>query len=156
MGAYQDPRLYNLERIETLRMKSRVASSNATLSIQRSRQEPETRHVHAIDPELAEGLLSATNIIMQSALSLEAFLVDSPTQHTIDKALGMIATSIDKEQPLDDFPDVQVALTTLEHVNASTSSTPIMLRFVQAEARGIVRGVNAMHELLITRAQDDK
>ncbi len=166
MGAYQDPRLYNLERIETLRMKSRVASSNASLSIQRSRQEPETRHVHAIDPELAEGLLSATNIIMQSALSLEAFLVDSPTQHTlpetvafmhtIDKALGMIATSIDKEQPLDDFPDVQVALTTLEHVNASTSSIPIMLRFVQAEARGIVRGVNAMHELLITRAQDDK
>ncbi len=85
MQAYENPELYDIEKIDMLRRKIRVARSNANISIQRSQQEPETRRVHPVDPELAEGLLSATDSIAQSVLSLEAFLVDSPTQHTLSE-----------------------------------------------------------------------
>ncbi len=164
MHAYVNPEAYNLEDIDTRRMAARVAGSNANISVQRSQQEPETRHVHAVDPELAEGLLSAADIIVQSVLSLEAFLVDNPAQHTlpetlaftqtVDTALRVLATSIDREQPLENFPDVQSAFTLLEHIDASTSPAPITLRFVQAEAKNIVRGVNTMQQLLATKTQE--
>lgn len=158
MQAYANPEMYNLQDVETVRMKTRVASSNASISVQRFQQEPETRRAHAVDPELAEGVLSAADIIAQSVLSLEAFLVDNPAQHTlpetvpftqtVDTALHRLAISVDKEQPLEIFPDVQAALAQLEQIDSSTSSAPITLRFVQAEAKSIVQGVSTMQQLV--------
>ncbi len=165
MHAYANPERYNVYDIDALRMNARLTRSNADISIQRSQQEPETRGTHRVDPELTEGLLIASDMIAQSILALEAFLVDNPAQHTlpetlaftqtVDTALKMLATTIDKEQPLNNVPDVQAALTRLEHIDASTSSAPITLRFVQTEAKHIVRGIGTMQQLLATRVQEN-
>ncbi len=90
-------------------------------------------------------------------------LIDNPAQcmlpetlaftQTIDTALRAIATSVDKEQRLENFPDVQAVFTQLEHIDTSTSSSLITLRFVQAEAKSIVRGVITMQQLLSTKTQ---
>ena len=165
MQAYTNPETHNLQDIETRRMETRVAGSNANISVQRSQQEPETRRVRAVDPELAEGLLSAADLIGQSVLSLEAFLVDNPAQHTlpetlaftqtVDDAFHTLVISVNKEQPVEDFPNVQAALTQLEQADTSTSSAPITLRFVQAEAKNIVQSINTMQQLLATKTQEN-
>lgn len=136
--------------------------------MQRSQQEPETRRVHRIDPELAEGLLDAADLVAQGTLLLEAFLVDNPIHHTlpettpftnaVDEALQILATSIKKEQPLETFPNLKESLSALEHavqsMNSSTQQvTTIGLQMVLTEAKSIVRSVNTMKQLLATRTE---
>ena len=56
-------------------MESRLSRSNVKACIERLQHEPGPHH---IDADLAQGLLEATDTIVQSVLTLEAYLLDNP------------------------------------------------------------------------------
>ncbi len=167
MRVYANLKEYDPLVIDNLRMAIRLARSNAEASLQRSQQEPETRRIHRVDPDLAEGLLSAADSIAQRVLALEAYLVDNPARHAlsevtpfinaVDEALHILATSIRERQPVATLPNLQEALRSLEHAKKVMNSTEQRadLRFVLAEAKGIARSINTMKQLLSTRTIND-
>lgn len=165
MHAYAEPETYHLREIDDLRIDARLARSNADTSVQRSQQEPETRRVHRVDPELAEGLLGIADLIAQSVLLLDAFLVDNPAHYmlpetvpftnAVDEAFHVLITSIQEEQAIAGFPDVQEALAPIERAVTSTNDMRTDLQFVFVEVKSIARSVNAMKQLLSTRLKDD-
>jgi uncharacterized membrane protein YccC len=164
MRVYANPQKYASYDIDIVRMETRLARSNAVSSLQRSQQEPETRGTHRVDSELIEGLLIASDLLSQSVLSLEAFLADNPARHmlpeiqpfthSVDEALHLLATSVDEEQSLGVFPDVNEAFAALERAVHIENGTRPEVRVVMTEAKSITRNVNTMKQLLVTRAKE--
>jgi len=166
MDAYANPGRYDEVTIHSRRMESRLARSNAEQSVARSLQEPKT---HRFDPDLAQGLLGATDNISLSVLALEAYLLDNPSRHalpgvtafteSVDKALYLLATAIREGKPMTSFPDLKQALHTLEHADHTDKHKELEarpdLRFVIAEARRIVRNIETMRQLLSTAQEKD-
>ena len=159
MDTYANPDSYDQLTIYNLRVKSRLARSNAQASVDRSLQEPEP---HRIDRVLHEGLLEATENIARNGLALEAYLLDKPERHAlpqvtsltakVDEALRLLAAAIREDQPITTFPDLQEALHTLKHAEKSAHHMPdetrATLRFVLSEAKSIIRSINTMKQLL--------
>ena len=159
MDTYANPDSYDQLTIYNLRVKSRLARSNAQASVDRSLQEPEP---HRIDRDLNEGLLEATENIARNGLALEAYLLDKPERHAlpqvtsltakVDEALRLLAAAIREDQPITTFPDLQEALHTLKHAEKSAHHMPdetrATLRFVLSEAKSIIRSINTMKQLL--------
>ncbi len=164
MQAYAHPETYTTREIEALRINSRLARSNASASVQRSQQEPETSRVRRVDHELADGILTAADLIAQNVIVLEAFLLENPAHyrlsetlpftHAVDEAFHVLITSIQEEQPITTFPDVQATLTPIEHAVTSASNTHTDLHFVCVEAKSIAHSVNTMKQLLATHLED--
>jgi uncharacterized membrane protein YccC len=122
LTALADPNTYDHMTIVRLRMESRLSRSNAEASLQNSLKEP---HRHRVDADLAQGVLGAADTIAQSALALEAYLLDNPVRHplpmvrpfadAVDETLHRLATAIRLDQPVGELPNLQEALYNLEH-----------------------------------------
>jgi uncharacterized membrane protein YccC len=78
--ALADPNTYDHMTIVRLRMEARLSRSNAEASLQNSLKEPQHNRV---DADLAQGVLGAADTIAQSALALEAYLVDHPVHRPL-------------------------------------------------------------------------
>ena len=110
MECYVHPNAYDGSVLDTFRMKSRLARSNAAASVQRAIHEPTSHH---IDLELAQDLLGTVDTLIVSVLTLEAYLVDDPShcalpmvsdfRNSVDEALRIMALAIREGQPIADF-----------------------------------------------------
>jgi len=166
MEAYAHPETYDHLAIHNRRMYARLARSNAEASIQRSLQEPEP---HRVDADLAYGLLGAIDSIVQSVLTLEAYLIDNPSRHAlpeiapftakVDEALSLLATAIRENRPAT-LPNLKEALRTLESSEKSghrgRSEVRTDLRFVLSESKRIIHSINTMQQLLSTKLAKDE
>ena len=158
MECYVHLNAYDGSVLDTFRMKSRLARSNAAASVQRAIHEPTSHH---IDLELAQDLLGTVDTLIVSVLTLEAYLVDDPShcalpmvsdfRNSVDEALRIMALAIREEQPLSGFPDLQEAFRSLQD-NKSGLQTRDRCRsdlgFVVSEARRIVGILNGMREMM--------
>ncbi len=155
---YAQPQAYSDATLHTLRNESRLARSNAATSIQHIQQEPELQQANV---ELVQQLLTASDALASSALTLEAYLLDNPDRHAlpcvtafsrnVDGTLGRLATAIRRGQAPAALPDMQAALHPLEKsVRKETQAARTDLRFVLSEARHIVTTIQATNELLST------
>ena len=131
-------------------------------SVTRSLQEPAP---HRFDPELARGLIGAADNIIESLLTLEAYLVDNPSRHelqqlslfsgTVDKALQKLATAIREGYVVTDFPDLQEALHSLEQAMKSAQpESRADLHMVITEAKRIIRNIHTIKQLLATKKEE--
>ncbi len=158
MECYVHPNVYDGSVLDALRLKSRLARSNATASIQRAIQEPKT---HQTDLELAQDLLRTVDTLIVNGLTLEAYLIDNPSHcalpmvsdfcNSVDEALRRIALAIREKQPLTEFPDLQEALHRLQDRKSQALAQARCrndLRFVVSEARRIVDILNGIREML--------
>jgi uncharacterized membrane protein YccC len=160
MEAYANPRAYDAPTLLNLRMELRLARSNAQGSVERALHEPKPDR---IDPDLAQGVLRATDNIAQCALALEAYLIDNPARHAlsemstfakkVDEALHLLATAIREEQSVSTLPDLQKALQALKHSRKSAPDTEneADLQFVLTEAKRIIRNINTIYQILSTK-----
>jgi len=159
MQDYVNHHAYNELTLHNLRMASRLARSNAEASVTRSLQEPAP---HRFDLDLARGLLGAADNIIQSLLTLEAYLVDNPSRHalpqlglfssTVDAALQKLIIAIREGHPVTDFPDLQEALHSLEQaVKSARPESRADLHTVIGETKRIIRNIDAMKQLLSTK-----
>jgi hypothetical protein len=158
MECYVHSNAYDGSVLDTFRMHSRLARSNAAASVQRAIQEPRSHHT---DLELAQDLLSAAITLIVSMLTLEAYLVDNPSHcalpivsdfcNSVDEALRRIAIAIREGQPLTGFPNLQEALRRLQDRKSGQflqDACRSDVRFVISETKRIVASLNGMRELL--------
>jgi uncharacterized membrane protein YccC len=165
MEAYANPGAYDASTFLNLRMELRLARSNAEGSVERSLHEPKP---HRVDPDLAQGALRAADNIVQSALALEAYLIDNPARHAlpemttfakkVDEALHLLATAIREDQSVSTLPDLQKALQALKHSGKSASDieNEADLHFVLNEAKRIIRNINTIYQILSTKRGHDE
>ena len=157
-----DPSTYNDLSLNSRRMDSRLARSNAEASLQNALREPQR---HRVDVNLAEGLLGAADSIIQSILTLEAYLIDTPERHplpmirpfasTIDEALRKLTTAIRQDQPVAMLPTMQQALYKLEHeLKAEQLDHPkagIDQHLIISQCKRTVHSIMSIDELLGTK-----
>ena len=158
MECYIHPNLYDSSILDTFRMKSRLARSNAAASVQRAINEPASHHT---DLELAQDLLGTVDTLIVSILTLEAYLIDNPSHcalpmvsdfcKSVDEALRIMALAIRNEQPLSGFPDLQEAFRSLQDSKSGLQAQDRCrsdLRFVVSEARRMVGILSGMREMM--------
>ncbi|MGZ3625047.1 MAG: FUSC family protein [Ktedonobacteraceae bacterium] len=158
MECYIHPNAYDGSVLDTFRMKSRLARSNAAASVQRAINEPTSHH---IDLELAQDLLGTVDTLIVSVLTLEAYLVDNPSHcalpmvsdfcNSVDEALRIMATAIREGQPIAGFPDLQEAFRRLQDKKSGSMAQGRCrsdLRFVVSEARRIAGILIGMKEMM--------
>ncbi len=158
MECYVHPNAYDASVLETVRMNSRLARSNASASVQRAIQEPTT---HRTNLELAQDLLGTVDILILSVLTFEAYLIDNPSHcalpivsdfcNNVDEALRKIALAIREGQSLTGFPNLQEALRRLQDKKSGSlvqDRCHSDLRFVVSEARRIVDSLNGMRAMV--------
>ena len=158
MECYVHPNAYDASVLDTVRMNSRLARSNAWASIQRAKQEPRT---HRTDLELAQELLGEVDTLIVSVLTLEAYLLDNPSHcalpmvndfcNNVDEALRKIALAIREGQSLSGFPNLQEALRRLQDRKSEAlleDRCRSDLRFVVSEARRVVDILNGMRGMV--------
>ncbi len=157
-----DPNTYDHLTIVRLRMESRLSRSNAEASLQNSLKEPQRNRV---DADLAQGVLGAADTIAQSALALEAYLLNNPVRHplpmmhpfanAVDEALRRLTTAIRLDQPVGELPNLQEALYNLEHdLKAEQHAQPeadIDQHLIISQAKRIVRSIDTINQLLATK-----
>ena len=158
MECYVHPNEYDGSVLDTFRMKSRLARSNAAASVQRAIHEPTSHHT---DLELAQDLLGTVDTLIVSVLTLEAYLVDNPSHCalpmasdfciSVDKALRIMTLAIREGQPISGFPDLQEAFRGLQDKKSGSLAQVKCrsdLRFVVSEARRVVGILNGMREMM--------
>jgi uncharacterized membrane protein YccC len=164
LRSYAQSEAYSDATLHALSKEARLARSNAATSIQNARQEPELQQANV---ELAQELLDASDAIVRSALTLEAYLLDNPAHpalpavsawtEQVDDALGKLATAMRQDHAPIGLPAMQEALHTLEKSGARAKPTAREdLHFVVAEARRIVSAIDAVNALLSTMKIDDR
>ncbi|HEY6284107.1 MAG TPA: FUSC family protein, partial [Ktedonobacteraceae bacterium] len=164
LGCYVQPNTYDAPVLDTLRMNSRLARSNAVASVQRALHEPTT---HRTNLEFAQDLLGAVNTFIVSVLTLEAYLIDNPSHcalpmvsdfcNDIDEALRFIVVAIREGQPLAGFPNLQGTFRRLQDQKSGyrvQDRCRSELQFVVSEAKRIVASLNRMRER-IAIAEDE-
>lgn len=156
LRAYADPAAFNIHMLDALLKEARLARSNAEASIQRSLQEPEP---HRINKDVAWGLLGAMNVLVRSALVLEAYLIDNPShalpaltqfEEKVDEALNILATAIHERQKVTPLPDLQKAFRIIDSISRPDTQQEgtTNLSVVRAEAKQIIRTIHTMYDLL--------
>ncbi|HEX6481010.1 MAG TPA: FUSC family protein [Ktedonobacteraceae bacterium] len=162
LTALADPAAYDDSTINNRRLNSLLARSNAEASLQHTLQEPQRHH---IDIELAQGVLDAANSIAQSALTLEAYVIDNPKRHplpvirpfanAVDEALRIFTMAMRQDRPPEGLPNLQEALHKLEHdLKAEKHVQPeadIDQHLIISQAKRIVRSIDAINQLLVSK-----
>ena len=162
LHAYMYPETYNPNGIHNHLMQARLARSNAESSLERSLQEPEP---HRIEADVAQGLLAASDRVMQHNLTLEAYLSDNakhhscpaldPFAHTVDSAMQTLVTTVRQEQHVTASPDLDAPLHALKHADDGHQKHDKHfcsdLSEVMPEVKGIARNVNIMYRLMTSR-----
>lgn len=155
-----------VQAIRSIIKESRLARSNAEASLQHSLQEPSSLRMNS---DVARGLFGAMDIVVRSALVLEAYLIDNPSRHAlpaiaafaqqVDEALRVLATAIGEGQNAVGPPDLREALHTLENAAKQWKHMPaearIDLPIVRAEAKHIIRTLDTMYHLLSIKGQQE-
>ncbi len=151
LAAHMQPGTYDGLAVQRLRMRARLARSNAVESVARAAQEPAP---HQADADLAGGILAAADTIMQSLLALEARLLDDPARHAlpdlrafhraVDDALCRLGAATRAQQPPPTLPDLAAALADLPATANALSDLPL----VRAEADHIAHALTTIAQLL--------
>lgn len=161
LNAYAHPAAYDSDTFHNLRMESRLARSNAEASVGRALQEPAS---HGIDADFAQGLLEAADGLADSAMALDAYLLDNPKHPAlpemapfageVDKSLQLLAIAVREKRSVPTMPDLQEALHRIQRKARSAAyrldERHTDLRLVLAEAKRITRIINTLHHLLST------
>ncbi|BCL78229.1 membrane protein [Ktedonobacteria bacterium brp13] len=109
------------ERLELYHREARLARSNVEALVMRSQLEPRAQR---IDIDLTQGIFSVCITIIDSTISLEAYLQADPDHSpmpelapiadTLDEALWIISSIVREEDNIQAFPDVQQIVSELK------------------------------------------
>jgi uncharacterized membrane protein YccC len=158
---YADPGEQQTGTLDKRHHEERLARSNAIGSVHRMLQEPKA---HSITAELAEGLLEAADTITRCGLMLEAYWRDNPQRYAlpeiaafgkqVDDAMSRLAAALREGEQPPSLPDLSEALRALQAAVRANKQAQDEARaqwnFLLAEAKRIVRNIEAIRQLLLT------
>ncbi|GLV54735.1 hypothetical protein KDH_15820 [Dictyobacter sp. S3.2.2.5] len=167
MDTYIAPERYDAGRIEQRRHAAHLERTNVDASVERALSEPE---LHPFDKNMAQCLLTESDHIAETVLSLEAYLLsisDRPPlpmveqlSRNIARAMRLFARAIYTEQPAPSIQDIQQQIQELEEmrkeIRQTDPATFTTLSFVLHASRRIITNLQTMNQILTTRHESRK
>ncbi|GCE16097.1 FUSC family protein [Tengunoibacter tsumagoiensis] len=146
-------------KIYKLQLESRLARSNAELSVNRTVHEPVSQQT---DPELTQGILSASESIAKSTLILHGYKLHRTSDvvipeftdfaHRIDEALHQLANATRTGAACTPGPDIHESLQRLKQMKKiypfKSYNDQILFGMVLSEVQNITQTIQSMQNLV--------